>query len=315
MNATTAGTLLRRALLGASLPLALVACAGDKDPSHTPEMDGSGDGSGEVTAREDRVGGVNEDLVPQATQYYVAQTFSFARIEDGVTVGFDLDGHTTTSQAEGCDILDYVSPDGVEGIDSQFATLLPTLEQIGGSALPLLVQAALNEGDLILLFDLQGLDDWQNDDEVAVSLQRGLGQPIIGGNDLMLPFQTFDLDLEKPGAFVEGGVLVDGSLYASPIEVSIPFFVFDSFIEVTLENGVIRMDMQDDGSILATIGGGVSLEQINEIASIPGIGTQINELLPFVAERAADLRTTPGGDCDALSAVVQARLIPAFVFE
>ena len=59
-----------------------------------------------------------------STELALMTTMVFGRQDDGVSVGFDLDGHVSDAgDDEGCGVADLVSPDGVafyKGFDEEF---------------------------------------------------------------------------------------------------------------------------------------------------------------------------------------------------
>ena len=58
----------------------------------------------------------------------------------------DIDGRVRRRPAESCFRPDMTSPDGVEGIDNQFAKIPPLVEAVGGEAIEGLVQGIINQG-------------------------------------------------------------------------------------------------------------------------------------------------------------------------
>ena len=87
-------------------------------------------------------GGTCDADGPTAT--YVMRSLYFARSEEGVGWGFDLDGHASAAgDPEGCGKADLTDPEGQGGIDNAFAGLLPTLEQTEAVAVEGLLQDAI----------------------------------------------------------------------------------------------------------------------------------------------------------------------------
>lgn len=247
----------------------------------------------------------------------VARTFLFEReAGPGVAEGFDLDGRQSgVGDTAGCSQTDFTSASGVDGIDNQFARLLPVIEAAGGSALPSLIQAAIDEGDLLLMFAFDGVDDVVNDDNVSITIVRGLADPLLTADGKLQPNQTFDIDPAEAPSTVYGAELVDGVLEAGPFVARLPIFVFDFRFDVTLFDARARVWFDQSGPVRAMIGGTVSLENVLTIARNEGIQSRIPDLIEQVGYSMADLRVTEESErCDGLSVAATVELIPAFVY-
>lgn len=265
----------------------------------------------EVDAEPTRpVGGASPE-----TQDFVARTFLFeGEQEGGVADGFNLDNSTTRpGDSSGCGQGDFVAADGTPGVDNQFALLLPLIAAAGGSALPVYVQSAINEGDLLILVRLTDLDDLANDPNVSVTVERAMGTAIVGADSMLLPWQTFDVDTEEPSTTFTNGVLVDGVLNAGPSSLDLPIFVFGFRFDVTMHGAVIRVFFDEGGPTHAIIGGAVSMENILRIAGNQGIQDRIPALIEDIGGRMADIQL--GETCDALSVAVSVDLTPVYLYE
>lgn len=258
--------------------------------------------------------GVVTDFEPYGSPLFVAKTLEFIRESPGqVSDGFDLDGRVSNEQdLEGCRIGDFTNERGDEGIDNQFARLVPLIEAAGGSALPGLVQSAINEGDLLVMIDVEGLDDWQNDDNFSITVMRGRGETFVGTDGFLLPNLSFDIDTNEPMSTVENVQLIDGVAEAGPFEVQLPIFVFDFRFDVTLIGGRVRLEMREDGTAYGLMGGAVTIENVLDIADTPGIQGRIPDLIESLGATMADL--TVNEPCDAFSATVGFELVPAFAY-
>lgn len=275
------------------LPVLLWGCVGTESPTASPTV------------------------VPEP-QAVLLGTLAFSEVDDEAMTspGFDLDGVvSTTGGRAGCDHVDYTTPDGAEGIDNSFGGLIPVIEAAGGSALPDLIQASIDAGELLIMAEMIGLDDFESDDCVDVSFLRAAGAPTIGGDGRILPGQTFDRDLDAPGSSVDCATLEDGVLTAAPFSLRLPLEVFDERIDLTLVDGVFELTFEDDGSYTGVFAGAVAIEEVQaNVASFDGIGTQ----LPVIFGAALDIRAdlAPDGEtCSHMSVVAEFTGVPAFFFE
>jgi hypothetical protein len=285
------------------------ADVGSPDATDALSTDGSSDTSEtDATAPPLRSG--------PTTNVFVTQQFIFEREEPAsVSRGFDLDGATSAgNDATGCGQQDFASPDGTGGIDNQFALLLPIIEAAGGSALPSLVQAAINEGDLLIVVTVNGMDDPVNDDDVELVIGRAIGTTLLGSNRFILPWQTFDLDTNEAITSIPGGVLQDGIVTAGVAALDLPIFVFGFRFDITLHNAQVRGVMSGNQLTEVLVGGAVTLENVLEIArGAPGIQDRIPELIQSVGATLTD--STVVSSCDAFSVSATMYTIPAFLFD
>lgn len=323
----------RTALAAAALLAFTVgACGDDASADNEPAADAgitdvggadSGDAGG-ADAIGDASADVESDAIDPSdrppvtgptTATWIARRFLFEREnEPGIAGGFDLDGDVTSTGGDGgCGQADFVAPDGTEGIDNQFALLLPLVEAAGGATLPALIQSAINEGDLLIFLHMEGLDDMQNDDSVDIVIGRAAGSAITGADGLLQQWLTFGVDRDEPLNRIPGATIVDGVLLAGPGDVELPIFVFGFRFDVTLHDALVRAEMTDAGPESVTVGGSVMLSNILEIAETPGIQDRIPELIEQVGALMADMSVED--DCDALTAVATLELAPVFLFE
>jgi len=278
---------MRRALLGLGL---LVGCVpGDEVPIEEPE--------------------------PQVA---IVSQLGFGREEpEGHSVGFDLDGRISDEDdVDGCGVVDLThAQTGEEGIDNAFAGLLPALELAGAGPLEDLIQASVTNSELLLLLEMDGLEA-EPGECVSLTLSRAIGPARVGGDGMLLPGQTFDVNPEAPIGTIECATFDGSRLVGSGLEYRLPLNVFDEYIDLTLLDGSVEVVMHDDGTMSGVIGGGLSIAEVAEtVASLDGIGDQIPQLIGPLLDANADLNPTGFGSCQELSVVLTFGAISAFTFE
>ncbi|MEC7985538.1 MAG: hypothetical protein VX278_10280 [Myxococcota bacterium] len=245
---------------------------------------------------------------------YVFQSIQYARRENNVAWGFDIDGHTSSREdAEGCFHEDMVDPLGNEGIDNTMSSLLPTLDLTEAFAVEGILQDSINTGELILMLQFLGLDDSHNDECVELRLLKGTGTPMVGTNGQILDGQSFDIQPNISPSITEDVSLSDGVFTASPIEMDIPFRVLDKHLEFSMRNGSIRGIIQPDGSIEGHLGGAIPLSELIEIVSFEEVAN--TDFLIDLLSRAADLYPDEDGICESFSVALSFRAIPAYLYE
>lgn len=230
-----------------------------------------------------------------------------------VVDGFDLDGRVSTAgDIEGCRQADYTSPAGTPGIDNQIARLLPVVDSMTGGALDGLIQAAVNNGQLLVAITLDGVDDLRNDDCVTFHLQRVAGMPFVGSDMRIDPGQSFDLQRDQPVTTAPGRIR-EGVLEVGPATLRLPVTALDARFVLTLNRGRLRATVRDDGSMTGVVAGGVSVAEFSE--TIRGLTISRNEMAAFTGALRlfADLAPDEAGACTQISMGLSFSARPAFV--
>ena len=236
--------MMRFILCGSLTLLCLVGCF------ERPDVDWSTDTNTRVERFDAGTVGVNGVFEPEPiTEYFegggelaeqsrtsVLQRLIFSgEIEPGVAIGFDLDGEDTQGAAEAsCGHRDLVSPTGETGIDNNFALVWAFAEALIGEQVEALLQEAINEGRFLMLIELSGVDDMEADDDVTVTLSRGVLDPMVSSSGFLLPSQTYRVDDDFPASVVEGATLKDGG-YEQAAHVFGTIEIFDADFTLNLK--------------------------------------------------------------------------------
>ncbi|MGB0648227.1 MAG: hypothetical protein ACPGQS_13670, partial [Bradymonadia bacterium] len=202
-------------------------CADDEPETKTQPMESDA----EVTADTTVPYIANSGFILEGSHANLLKSYSIAVPDDeGFVPGFDLDGIDTEEGDEAsCRQGDFVDPDGRTGIDNQFADLWSIVEPLVGEATEALIQGAVNEGRIILVVELSGVDNLENDDDVTVHIFRGRIDPDIGNLGFISPDQTVYVDREFPIEVVQGAQIVDGEVFARPDTIHLPVDILDSY--------------------------------------------------------------------------------------
>jgi hypothetical protein len=242
---------------------------------------------------------------------------TFARNDDmGTSEGFDLDGRVSDrSDFEACRKPDFTAPDGTRGIDNQVSELLPIIEmQTGGLRLDDVLQTAIDNGQLLIAFELLGVDDPMNDPCVTVRLRPVVGMPLLGTDGRVLPGQTFDVAPDGEVSTVEGARIVDGVLEVGPAPVALPVQILDARFTLHVEDAQVRLERQDDGSWRGALGGGISVDEMIQVAMGLNIPSDLMGAVQLVLRTNADLARDAEGDCQQISATLLVDGVPAYLY-
>jgi len=265
------------------------------------------------------------------TNVFVISQLSFSReVSDGVSAGFDLDGATSaTGDESGCGLQDYTDPDGTPGIDNQFARVLPVLETTEAQALEPLIQAAVDDGSLLITLEIGHVDEdisadsssgssaavGQSDTCVDFALARATGMPSIGTDGRMEWYQTLAREPNSTRSEAGQVALEDGRLQAQGLEVTIPVTILGHELLVTVLSGSLRFDVQADGSVAGYLAGGLDQSQLLAIAETDNIDSEVTDLVSSLLDYNVDLAPDDAGTCQQLSITLKFVAIPVFLFE
>ena len=240
----------------------------------------------------------------------------FGREEpSGVSLGDDIDGHvTSSSDPEGCFRPDLTSPDGVPGIDNQFARILPLVEAVGGEAIEGLVQGIINQGRLLLMMELSGLDSLVDDDCVHFDFFYGKGVPEISNQGFIVSGQTFDRDQEKPSVKIENVGLQSGVIEVEGLSMTLPLQVFDQSYILEIGRGTFFGEFTQDGELIGYLSGAIDVEAVARRVEMIEGGGQVAALVPGFLRQQADLSPDDEGVCQELSITLTFKAKPAYLF-
>lgn len=325
---------MKRSIASLLLVFALAACSAD-DPSDGAEAAGSTDATTEDATTADATGGVDttdgdddagipplDTATPDAgpvgpiTRLTVIDDLVFTTADGDIAPGFDLDGVVSDGSSETtCYSIDYVSPEGVEGIDNKLAGLVPFFEAFGIGAAQGLIKDAIETGGILLMLQLSDIDDLQNDDEITVTLRAGSGVPLLGTDGKLLPGQTFSIHEDTPDSMGTGRI-VDGRIEAGPLEVSIPIVVFGIRYDLTFLDTRLEATWTEDGGLaLGMLGGAIRIAELITIGEVaaqddPSVLAAIEGLLGS----AGDLEPDDEGVCQKLSGTFLFTAVSGFLY-
>lgn len=235
----------------------------------------------------------------------------------GICDGMNLDGLISTSaDIDGCRKSDFISTSGEPGIDNQFAVLLPALEAVGGEeGLYSAIQRVINEGGVLLMIELEGLDDIENDACVAAQFSRATGRPTIGADGVLEPSQTLDRDPNFTPSRVPDSAVVNGELILGPVALTLPMYVSGYDLLITFHDTMLRFSIADDGTLSGLLAGSLDLQELFDVLDTIEDGTDILATLRRVLSTNADLAPNEEGKCQRMSIALRFEATPAFYFE
>lgn len=239
----------------------------------------------------------------------------FGEDDNGRLDGIDLDESDDADglNADSCFKPDATAPDGRAGIDNQFAFIGGLIAgQLGGDP-DALVQASINDGRILILFELIGLNDPLNDDNVTVRIHFGSGPVNVGTDGLPEPGQSFDIRANSPPIEVRNVRLVDGRMEVRGFDITVEVNVLQAFFLVNIRNAHLILDVDEDGFATGILGGGIDREELRTIiAEDEVLAEALSTVEPFL-RTIGDLEPDGTGLCSQVSWGFRIGGRPAFI--
>ena len=244
---------------------------------------------------------------------YVLSRIKFSAVaDDGTSYGFDLDNADTM-----CDVQDLQTSDGRGGIDNRLGELLAVLPPAAVDVLPGIVQTSIDSGQLSVLIEAVGVEDFQPAQQTFLVLRMGEGAVLHGADGHILASQTFGLDPDPILGVAPVASVGDGELLAGPFQFEIRLTYLGNKIQFRLFRGLVRFthDPLED-TISGTLGGIVPLDDVTTLANmLGGDDADLRDLLLQLLPEFVDAQTVAEGPCDGLSSAITFEGVRAFVFQ
>ena len=244
----------------------------------------------------------------------VTQDLGFVIQEpEGISKGFDLDERVSPMHdISSCGHGDLESPNGVGGIDNQFSILFGAVKELALDAIGGLIQGAIKDGTLLIMFKLDGVDDPMDDDCVDVTVFAGEGLPAIGTDGYITPGQTFDVRSGTKIGFVECVPMKDRKVFAGPFDVVLPMQILDVKVDMDLTYAHVEITLNEDGTMSSTLGAAVAIQEL--IFGAEEADQDYSPLIVTLIYNLADMHQDEFGDCNAISTALTFESIPGYLF-
>lgn len=252
-------------------------------------------------------------LEPMEPDQAVVRALRFVREDpSGVSMGMNLDGFVNNeNNVHNCFKEDFLGPDGERGIDNELARLLPLVDIAGENAVESLVQGSIDEGRLLMIFEIT-----DHGDSADLRVLRGMDIPLLGTDGRILAGQTLGLDPEPLLGAIDDVPLAGGVIETPPFRLRLPVVVFSQLYEIEMPKARLRFQLAEDGSIESgLIAGGIPVEQLlATLRTASMFAGDFEGLFDDVIRNAGDLDRAEDGSCTAMSAAVLFDAVRAFTF-
>ena len=168
-----------------------------------------------------------EDICEQPT---AIQDPPLTIIEGKYSYGIDLDGNSDgVATSKSCAHRTFNGMNGEPGVDNQMYRLLGCIQAWRSSGhLEFNANGQRRSSGLgMILVEITGVDDIRNDDDVKVTFYRGNGSFNLDSKNNVLPFGTYDIDMENGKARygdTVAGRISNGVLTTQPADVHLPYY-------------------------------------------------------------------------------------------
>lgn len=223
----------------------------------------------------------------------------------GRVEGFNIDGKVSDANSrDGCKVEDFTNAAGAPGIDNRLTNLLSQTTPQIQEYVPAVIQSTIGTGGLLFIFELVGVDDLANDDQIGIVIRRSTDIPLLGTDGMVLDGQTFWLAFDHFAGATTAARIEDGRVKAGPFSWNLLTRFFAVDIRFTFENFYVDAELAPDGrSLTGLVGGSIPIVDILGIAdAIDNFGGDAS--VPFIRALVpplADVRSPETDECDSLS--------------
>ncbi|MEZ5744451.1 MAG: hypothetical protein R3D89_12205 [Sphingomonadaceae bacterium] len=256
-------------------------------------------------------------------------------VQNDLAWGLDLDGDGGAGKGSDttCAGEDFVSPEGMRGVDNQsYRVQGCKLEWRGLDGMPSDISVGIRQfhqsGEWTQVILLRGVDSLEHDPDVEVIYGNTPDRPFMDSKGRFLPGATFTISDEPPRhRNVLKGRIDNGVLTTVPTHIELTQTwgqggardIRGNRATYDYHEGRLRLEFQTDGSLKGLVGGYRPLFDIIISPSLGGVGSAVVAGIDCAAElktlrKYADgMRNPQTGQCEGISSAQQITAVPAFV--
>jgi len=264
-----------------------------------------------------------EDVCEQPT---AVQDPPLAIVEGKYSYGIDLDGNSDgAATPKSCAHRTFTGMNGEPGVDNQMYRLLGCIQAWRSTGhLEFNANSQRRTSGLgMILVEVTGVDDMRNDDDVKVTFYRGIGSFNLDGKNNVLPFGSYDIDMEdgKPryGDTVAGRIS-NGVLTTQPADVHLPHYGNYEYIRQLIRDMRLEMNItESEGQTKGMVYGYYGVDQFygyvrGLLSNFPMRHKYSCPAIYVAAHELADGHPDPDtGKCTTLSSAFKFEAVRAFI--
>lgn len=236
---------------------------------------------------------------------YLMNELSIPQMDaDGNLPGFNIDGNSD----EVCHQVDGMgpAPDNIAGVDNSVG---PTLGGLVGS----MIQDNVDDGSVLLVMKLDGVDSFTNDDLVKLTIflaekpvAATLAHDASGRISAGQAFDTNELSFTDsahtmPMIVFANGKIVNGRFQAGPADFPLSITLMGASLSLTVHSTQLRFNVSETSIGVGTLGGGLNIAEVNAtVAATPALAAYA-DVVATTLTSFADLEPNGEGVCGSAS--------------
>jgi len=257
--------------------------------------------------------------LPDTTRSYVVDLITLPIAETSGArpraAGFNLDSADTRMGSDMSDCTrreaDFgsISDDGAVGIDNALQRFIPNIEGLltdcpGGVArgcLDAALRTQINTGNLVLILEVSGINDYTHDDAVSVQILLGEptmpGAPVLGANGRIPSGRSYRVARNPSNMPLLLGPAYAGDIFRGRLRIRTEQFALSintgvRQLDLTLANAEVRFNITEGALTNGMIGGAVRNQDIINGAVM--VSPMSESLVRLVVEGSADIAPLAG---------------------
>lgn len=248
-------------------------------------------------------------------------------VQSTTSYGRDLDGLISDgSDTQTCGTVDFVSPDGVPGVDNELYRVMGCIDsfrrdpEFAGGAMEDYHIGSYRDGETTTLMEIRGVDDRLNDESVDIGIYASFEPTMFDSEKNGLPYASITATDNRIWHSLGTGRIVNGELITDPFTLRTRLGWSGRPAEYLIYDTVIHLKLNDDGSAEGDLVGYFDLNHAywNNFHDAAGAlqvanGYTCPAVWSALQEHADGHYDEASGRCTAISTAMRIEAVPAFV--
>ncbi len=248
-------------------------------------------------------------------------------VQSTTSYGRDLDGLISDgSDTQTCGTVDFVSPDGVPGVDNELYRVMGCIDsfrrdpEFAGGAMEDYHIGSYRDGETTTLMEIRGVDDRLNDESVDIGIYASFEPTMFDSEKNGLPYASITATDNRIWHSLGTGRIVNGELITDPFTLRTRLGWSGRPAEYLIYDTVIHLKLNDDGSAEGDLVGYFDLNHAywNNFHDAAGAlqvanGYTCPAVWSALQEHADGHYDEASGRCTAISTSMRIEAVPAFV--
>ena len=248
-------------------------------------------------------------------------------VQSDIAYGRDLDGvDSHGDDADSCGTSDFMSPDGVKGVDNELWRIMGCIDsyrrtaEFAGGAFEDYHVGAYRDGEVTTVMEITGVDDLKNDDYVEVGVYSSHEPTPYDAEKNGIGYASLTVSSNKLWHNKTTGKIVDGELITEPFDLRLKFGFTGRAAEYYIKRSQIHLKLNEDGTASGDLAGYYDLHHAywHNFHDKSGAFQVANGYTCASAWRALEahadgIKDPETGTCTGISTAMKIEAVPAFV--